>query len=203
MQRLGIFGGSFNPPHKGHLYIATEAMKKASLDKVLFVPCGTPPHKTLSEMASSRHRFEMTRIALKNNDKFEISDLEIESKETSYTAKTLPRLKLMYPDARLCFIVGGDSFRDMGSWYRPEEIFPIAEIVVVNRGGIDEKVIEEKLLYYKEKYNADVTLINVSPLEVSSSAIRKDIASGKDVSEFVSGEVLAYIQKFGIYKDEV
>ena len=203
MQRVGIFGGSFNPPHKGHLYIASEAMKQASLDKIIFVPCGTPPHKTLTDMASAKHRFEMTRIALKNNDKFEISDLEIKSEETSYTARTLPQIKLMYPEARLCFIVGGDSFRDMERWYHPEEIFPMAEIVVVDRGGISRQSIEEKLFYYKEKYSAEITLTKVTPLELSSSAIRKDIAKGKDVSEFVSGEVLEYIQKFGIYKDEV
>lgn len=203
MQRLGILGGTFNPPHLGHIYIAREAMKGAELEKMLFIPCGNPPHKSASGIVDAAHRFEMTRIAIRNFSDFEITDLEMRSEAKSYSAKTLEILKGLYPDSTLCFVVGGDSLRDMDKWYRPEKIFELAEIIALNRGGIKTKTFNDSVEFYRNKYNAKITEVDISPIEVSSSKIRELIANDEDVSDILDDEVLKYIKKFGIYKDRI
>ena len=208
MQRFGIFGGTFNPPHNGHLYIAGQAMEKAWLDKVIFLPCGNPPHKRVDGDVDAIHRFEMTRLAVKDDLRFDVSDLEVcESKSNilkkSYTADTLEKLDSKYPDARLCFVVGADSLRDMESWHCPERIFELAEIIVVSRGGIDDKTVEEKTELYQKKYNAVITVVQVSPVELSSSDIRESIRKGETALNTVPKPVLEYIEKNQIYKENV
>ncbi len=203
MQRLGIFGGTFNPPHKGHIYIALEAMKGAALDKMLFVPCGNPPHKSVDGNVSPMHRFEMTRLAIEDYPDFEITDLEMRSNEPSYTLKTLEKLKILYPDTKLCFVVGGDSVRDMKDWYHPEKIFKLAEIVALRRGGIADDIFESSIRLYKEKYDAEITVVDILPTEVSSSDLRKKIAKDHDARDLIAPSVLSYIKKFEIYKDKI
>ena len=201
MQRLGIFGGTFNPPHKGHIYIAKEALRSANLDKVIFMPCSLPPHKAVAGEVSPVHRYEMTRIAIQNEPKFEISDLEIKSSGKSYTAKTLKILKDKYPEAKLCFVLGGDSLRDMEKWYHPEKIFEIAEIVALKRGGIDDKVFDESAEKYRIKYGAEITAVDISPVEVSSSEVRRLLSEGKDAGHIMDQAVLDYIRENRIYLD--
>lgn len=203
MQRLGIFGGTFNPPHKGHIYIACQAMKSAALDKMLFIPCGNPPHKKVEGDILAKHRLEMTRLAISDNPDFEITDIEVKDKAPSYTAKTLEKLKVLFPDLALCFVVGGDSLRDMEGWYHPERIFALAEIIAISRGGIDASVVAERAEYYTKKYNAQITVVDVSPLDISSSDIRQKIIAGEDVSDVVQDSVLGYIKETGIYKDSI
>ncbi|MBQ2932886.1 MAG: nicotinate-nucleotide adenylyltransferase [Clostridia bacterium] len=203
MQRLGIFGGTFNPPHKGHIYIALEAIKGAALDKMLFVPCGNPPHKSVEGNVSPVQRFEMTRLAIADYPDFEITDLEMKSKEPSYTLKTLEKLKILYPDAKLCFVVGGDSVRDMKDWYHSEEIFKLAEIVALRRGGIDDSIFESSIELYKETYDAEITVVDILPTDVSSSELRRKIAKGCDVADLIAPSVLEYIKEFEIYKDKI
>ncbi len=199
MQRLGIFGGTFNPPHKGHIYIAKKAIDGAGLDKVVFMPCLQPPHKSVAGDVSAEHRYEMTKLAIQNETRFEISDLEIKSDGPSYTAKTLEMLKKQYPASRLCFVLGGDSLRDMEKWYHPERIFALAEIVALRRGGIQDKVFDQSVELYRSKYGARITAVDISPVEVSSSQIRRLISEGKDVSHIMDDDVLRYIRKNGIY----
>lgn len=208
MQRLGIFGGTFNPPHNGHLYIAGQAMEKARLDKVIFLPCGNPPHKKVDGDVAAVHRLAMTRLAVKDDLRFKVSDLEVcESKadisKKSYTSETLERFAKEYPGERLCFVVGADSLRDMESWHCPERIFELAEIIVVSRGGIDDKTVEEKTDLYQKKYNADITVVQVSPVELSSSVLREKIRSGYSLLDTVPKSVLEYIEKNRIYKENV
>ncbi len=200
MKRLGILGGSFNPPHKGHIHIAREAIKGAGLDRVVLIPCGTPPHKDLEKMTSADDRLEMTRICSGETSEFEVLDLEIKDPNPSYTVNTLKKLGDIYPDARLCFIVGGDSLSDMETWYNFKEIFKLAEIIAVSRGSIDGENLKKTAEYYKEKYGAHITPVDILPIDISSSEIRKRIWEGKDVSEFVTPKVLEYIEKFEIYK---
>ena len=202
MQRLGIFGGTFNPPHKGHIYIVKEALIGAKLDKVIFMPCLQPPHKSVAGDVSAEHRYEMTKLAIQNEPRFEISDLEIKSGGPSYTAKTLEILKKEYPTSRLCFVLGGDSLRDLEKWYHPERIFSLAEIVALRRGGIEDRTFEESAEAYRSKYDAEITVVDISPVKVSSSEIRKLLSEGRDVRHIMDEAVLEYIQKQGIYKDK-
>lgn len=202
MQRLGIFGGTFNPPHNGHIYIASEAMKGANLDRMLFIPCGNPPHKTVDGNVLPKHRFEMTRLAICDYPDFEITDLEIRSDDFSYTANTLEKLKDLYPDTRLCFVVGGDSLRDMEKWYCTKKIFEFAEIVALRRGGIETSIFDASAELYRKKYGAQITVVDIAAVEISSSEIRNKISKGESATEFVDEKVLEYIQKFKIYGDK-
>ncbi|MBR5154914.1 MAG: nicotinate-nucleotide adenylyltransferase [Clostridia bacterium] len=203
MQRLGIFGGTFNPPHKGHIYIAKQAISLAELDEILFIPCGNPPHKMVEGNVEASKRFEMTRLAIKNIPKFEISDIELKANQKSYTAKTLEKLKEMYPDKTLCFVVGGDSLRDLESWYHPEIVFALAEIIAVSRKDVDRAEAQTRADYYRQKYNANVRLIEVDPMDISSSEIRDRIKKGQDVSGLIDEQVFDFIKKNGIYKDSI
>ncbi len=202
MQRIGIFGGTFNPPHKGHTYIAGEAKRLASLDRMIFIPCYVPPHKEVWGNVSPQHRFNMTRIAIADIPGFEISDIEIKAGGKSYTAKTLEKLKEIYPDDELCFIVGGDSFRDMGEWYRPERIFGLARIIAFARNEMDREKLQECGEYYKKKFDARIEVIDVEPMDVSSSRIREMLGAGMDVSRLVDPAVMGYIRENGLFKPD-
>ncbi len=199
--RIGILGGTFNPPHTGHLTIAHEAMGKARLDKIVFIPCGNPPHKDASDIPDGKHRIEMVRLAIEGHAGFEISDIEVVDRGKSYTAKTLEKLKEIYPDDRLCFIVGADSLCQMEGWFCPEAIFQQAEIVVSGRGGVENCDVEETIEYYRVKYNADITKISMDTIDMSSSDIRRRIKCGKSIKDMVCDKVIDYIYVSGIYKE--
>lgn len=201
MLRIGIFGGTFSPPHNGHLYIAREALRQAKLDKMVFVPCGNPYHKRTPAKIDVKHRFEMTSFAIENEPEFEISDVEVDLIGPSYTAETLEKLKPLYPDSRLCLLVGGDSLLDMTGWYKPEEIFKRAEIIVANRGGVDSGRIDKAVGEYKRIFNADITVIDITPVEISATDIRDRLKKGRDLSGIVPDKVLDYINKTGIYRE--
>lgn len=201
MKRLGILGGTFNPPHNGHIYIAKQAMCGAKLDKVVFLPCGNPPHKAVEGEVAPEIRLEMTQLAIEDEPQFELCDMEIKSTEKSYTANTLKRLKGIYPGFKLCFIVGGDSLNDLEKWYHPEVILSLAEIVAVSRKGFELSAAKEKADFYRKKYNAEITLVDVEPMDISSSEIRDMIRKGKSAASFISEKVLDYIKINGIYKE--
>ncbi len=203
MQRLGIFGGTFNPPHKGHIYVAKQAMQLARLDKILFVPCGNPPHKAVEGNVEAVKRLEMTRRAIENIPEFEICDIELKTNQKSYTAKTLERLRTIYPDKRLCFVVGGDSLRDLESWYHPERIFALAEIIAVSRKDVDKTEAQFMTDYYCREYGAKVCLIEVDTMDISSSEIRDRIKKGLDVSDLIQDEVFEFIKENEIYRDSI
>lgn len=201
MLRIGIFGGTFSPPHNGHLYIAREALNQAKLDKMVFVPCGNPYHKSTPQKIDVKHRFEMTRLAISGEPEFEISDIEVNLTGPSYTAETLEKLRPLYPDSRLCLLVGGDSLLDMTGWYKPEEIFKRAEIIVANRGGVNSERIDKAVEEYERTFNADITIIDITPVKVSATDVRDRLKKGSDLSGIVPEKVLDYINKTGIYRE--
>ncbi|MBO4941423.1 MAG: nicotinate-nucleotide adenylyltransferase [Clostridia bacterium] len=198
--RIGIFGGTFNPPHNGHIHLAGEALRKAALDKLIFVPCAIPPHKPNLEIPSGEHRLKMVKLAIGEDERFSVSDIEIEAGGKSYTAKTLETLEKIYPYDRLCFIVGADSLCEMETWFCPGEIFKRAEIVVAMRGGMNERFLDAAIDLLRQKYNADITKISMTEMEISSSEIRDRIRNGESVDDMVRKEVIDYIEKTQIYE---
>ncbi len=198
--RIGIFGGTFNPPHNGHIHLAEEALRKAALDKMIFIPCAIPPHKPNLEIPSGEHRLNMVKLAIGENARFSVSDIEIEAGGKSYTAKTLETLEKIYHDDRLCFIVGADSLCEMETWFCPGEIFKRAEIVVAMRGGMNERFLDAAIDLLRQKYNADITKISMTEMEISSSEIRDRIRNGESIADMVSEEVIDYIKKTQIYE---
>lgn len=199
--KIGILGGTFSPPHLGHLLLAQEAMEKAELSKVIFIPCGNPPHKDAETVIDAHLRFEMVRRAIDKNPDFEISDIEFYSDEPSYTAKTLEKLREIYKGDELFFIVGADSLCNIEKWYHPERIFANAGIIAAYRGGEDLSAFYAAVEHCKSKYGAKILAVEMT-VNMSSSDIRKRVNRGMSVRYMLSPEVIEYIEENGIYKEQ-
>ncbi len=198
--RIGIFGGSFNPPHLGHMLLATEVKEKAGLDRLIFMPCAIQPHKADWSMPDGKHRFNMVCRSIGNHSGFEVSDLEINAGGKSYTAKTLEALTKAFPKDRLCFIVGADSLCQMDTWFCPEYIFNSAEIIVTMRGGMDESELDDSISFLRSKYNADIRKVSMNVIEMSSSNIRQRLVEGKSIKYMVCDDVIEYIRENRLYE---
>jgi len=187
--RIGIFGGTFNPLHIGHLAVAQAARDSAALDRVVFVPCSEPPHKRLVHLASARDRLAMLKACIRTNPGFEVSDYEIRKGGKSYTIETVRYFQeTLEPNARLFFIVGGDSAAQLQTWKKIEEITKIVSFIVVNRPGHDGCAPEIP--------HRSVVMPGIG---ISSSYVRRRILQGKSIKYLVPDEVLRYIKAHRIY----
>lgn len=200
--RIGIFGGTFDPPHLGHLLLARDAAEAAELERLIFVPCGNPPHKDSAAVTDAAARLEMVRLATAGDPFFEVSDAEVVCEDVSYTAKTLERLSCEHPDDELCFIVGADSLCAIETWFCPERIFAKAEIIAAMRGGADEEGLRQTADMLREKYGARIRLVKTNVIEMSSSEIRWRVERGLTVRYMVPETVREYIEKNGLYAEK-
>ena len=198
-RKIGIMGGNFNPPHLGHLMVAEYVAKELNLERVVFLPTGKISYKDSSENASPRDRFEMTRLAISENPLFDISDIESVSAEYSYTCFTLEKLKNLYKDALLYFIVGADSLDYMERWKNPQKIFELASVAVVDRQGFGVEKCLEKAEELKAKFGADIHFVEMPKADVSSSEIRRRVAGGQSVCDMLPDIVLDYICEKKLY----
>lgn len=180
MRRIGIFGGSFNPPHLGHLLAAHEMQKILNLDKVILIPAGIPPHKQLAEDSPNNEmRLALTKTIIENEPGLEVSDIELIRDGASYTADTLLELHKIYPDDELYLLMGTDMFLSFHTWSRPELISSLAYICLALRETPTKKVlaeIEKQANYIRENYNSRVIRIFNDYLEMSSTLIRRMIS---------------------------
>ncbi len=202
--KYGILGGTFNPPHKGHIAMATKAMEEFALDKVIWLPTGNSYMKT--GVLEKNHRFEMTKLCTEESEFFEISDLESRENGPSYSYVTLKKLKELYQDATLCFIIGEDSFWAFDTWKNYSEIFSLANLMVFRRKSETEDRIEEKnamlmekKAYYEEKYEAKILFAELD-VPISSTEIREKVSQGISVSDFVTPKVEEYILTHDLYR---
>jgi nicotinate-nucleotide adenylyltransferase len=187
-QRICVFGGTFDPIHKAHLRIAEEAIQRFSLDQVLFVPAGNPPHKESASVTSYEDRLRMVELACAPYPKFQVSHLE-RGTAPSYTVETLERLRTgLAPDDRLFFLIGADAFDELETWRRWRDVVGLTEFIVVSRPGRDYHVPE----------NAKVHRLQGLELSVSSSTIRARVAAGEPTPE-LPAEVRAFIEERGLY----
>lgn len=192
MKRIGIFGGTFNPPHIAHSIVAESVRAQLILDKIIFIPSGNPP---LKESIPAEDRLAMANLAFGEDINFEISDIEIRDvSEKSFTVNTLRKLKMNFEGERikLFLIIGADNLLDLPKWKDPELLFDMAEIVVINRPGFDPEDSKPEFL---EK----VKFINVPFLEISSSMIREYVRIGRPVKYLVTKEVEEYIEENNLY----
>ncbi len=193
--KVGILGGTFNPPHIGHLIVAEFVREEVGLDKIIFVPCASPPHKQnldyLSQLAESEHRFEMVKIAIKGNPFFEASDIEIKRGGISYTIDTVNQMLERFPNYDFYLLIGADQFKDFHTWREPEEIVKKVQLIVFNRPGF---VIPES------KFSPFARFITIPNIEVSASEIRSRVKSGKSIKYLVPPEVEEYIYANGLYR---
>ena len=194
MSHLGLFGGSFDPPHLAHLIAAECAVEQFSLDRVLFIPAGLPPHKTDRRLASSGDRLAMTELAIQGNDRFAVDPLELERPGPSYTIDTLLQLRKRYQPESLTLIIGADMLAIFPSWHRSEEILGLARVAVLPRPGTTAAMIPEGL-------SDRVTALKMPLIEISSTMIRERIQHGRSTRYLVPDAVGAYIKQHRLYTE--
>lgn len=202
MRNIGIYGGTFNPIHIGHMIAAQEVLSKLNLDKIVFMPAGNPPHKTCRDMASQKERYDMVRLAIESNPCFEISDMEIKRQGKTYTYDTLVMLREQYPDVHIVFIIGYDSLTEMDGWKNVEKLFGLCEFVVVTRENTVEEVMNE-INDKHTKYGAHIKYVPIPDIEVSSTMIRKRAGKKYSIKYLVNEMVENYIIEKGLYLNDV
>jgi nicotinate-nucleotide adenylyltransferase len=191
--RLGVFGGSFNPIHFGHLLAADDTRSQLRLDRVLFIPAWRPPHKR-GPLAPYRHRLAMTRLAIEGDPGFELCPIEESRPGPSYTVDTLRDLRSLYPGAALFLIVGSDQYRDVESWHEPEMLTKLARIVVMSRPGVDQPAL------FPGHRRERVLFRPIIPVGISAAAIRARLAKGCSVRYMLRVRVAGYVRRHRLYR---
>lgn len=194
--KIGLFGGSFDPVHNGHLKIAEWTKNKLSLDKIIFIPAANPPHKLGAVIASAEHRLKMTQLAIEDHPDFEISDVEILRKGISYTIDTVYYFLGKYglSPNQLFLLIGGDSLVDLPSWRYPDKIIERCTVVVFQRQGADLSAVPDSIANH-------VKILETPLIDISSTSIRKRIAAEESISDFTPHSVAKYIDKKGLYRE--
>ena len=195
--RLGLFGGTFDPIHMGHLILAESCREACALDRVWFVVAGAPPHKP-GDRTSVDDRLEMVRIAIAGHPAFEVSDLETRRPGPHYSVETLEEVHRERPDDALFFLIGADSLADLPSWREPGRIAQMAAIVVVNRPGLEE-VDPTRLPDFGPGAHPMVA-VTIPPVGIASSDLRRRLAEGRSIRYMVPRGVEAYIEAHGLYR---
>ena len=197
---IGVLGGTFDPVHYGHLSIVVAARDELALDRVLLMPAHVSPFKLDRKTAPEEDRIAMLRLAAEDLDRVEVSTLETDSDEISYTYLTLTRLAALYPEDRILFLMGTDSFLDLERWHKGPELLRQFAFGLAPRPGFDRAAYEAQLAYYREKYDADVTVLQNELVPVSSTEVREAVRTGKDISGYLPEKVKDYIYEHGLYR---
>ncbi len=199
MARIGIFGGSFNPPHLGHILAAREFQQKLCLDRVLLIPAATPPHKTLTANSPApRHRMEMTRLAAAELPYAEVSDIELRREGASYTADTLDELRVIYPEDEFFLLMGTDMFLSFETWYHPERIAAQATVAVAHRSADNAQQLRSCADRLNDTLQLQTVFVENEYLPHSSTSVRALLAF-QAAQDYISPEVQDYIQKNDLY----
>lgn len=202
MKKYGIFGGSFNPIHYGHLMICEYIKEEMGLDKVIFIPTGNPPHKEIG--VSAEDRYEMVKLAISPNPDFEISYIETTRLNLSYTVDTIRELKKIYKEEKLYFLIGLDSLFQLKTWKKIGDLSQEIEFVVALRPGyIDKEEINNEIDFLRENFGTKINLIKTPLYEISSTDLRDRIHEGKSLRYLIPKKVLDYIEESGFYKGDL
>ena len=196
--KIGIYGGSFNPVHNGHMHLAEAALKEFELDMIFFVPCRISPHRFDGDYVSGKDRLEMLRLACGDNPKFQVSGYELENERTSYSIYTVEYFKKKFPDDELYLLVGSDMLLSFEKWYRFEDILKNVTLAVVSRTDGDRDILLEKAEKLGEY--GRITIGKSAPLMVSSTEIRKKIAKNENYSCYLDKNVVQYIRMGNLYR---
>ncbi|WP_160685706.1 nicotinate-nucleotide adenylyltransferase [Clostridium sp. C2-6-12] len=200
MKRYGIIGGTFDPIHYAHLYIAYEAKEQLKLDEVIFMPAGKQPLKADKIVTDSNLRYNMVKLAIQTYDGFSVSDYEIEKEGLSFTYETLEDFKNnTNEEIELFFITGADCLLTLEQWKSVEKIFSLASLVVFPRVGISKEEMIERKELIEEKYNGKIIILNLKELEISSTYIRERVNKNQRIDFFVPSKVAEIIYKNKLY----
>jgi len=197
---IGIFGGSFNPIHIGHLLLAEYIREEFKLNKIIFIPTGNPPHKDARELELAQHRYNMVRLAIDSNPFFDISDVELKREGISYTSDTLKEIGSKYPCEELFFICGSDSIIQFPTWHEIGKIFELSNIIVAKRPNVSEEKLNNMICEFKKKYRARIICSAAPHIEISSSEIRSKIRKGLSIRYMVPFTVAEYIKTNNLYQ---
>ena len=190
---IGLFGGSFNPPHVANLVVAEVVRDQFDLAEVWWIPNATPPHKPNSELAAVNHRLAMTRRVAGPNPNFRVCDLEVQREGVSYTVETLRILQEQYPETEFGLIIGSDSLDHFGEWHRPDEIAARVTLIVYKRPGTLEAVAVPR-------FANQVRYVAAPVMEVSGTEVRARRRAGRSIRYLVPGAVRTYITDHGLYR---
>lgn len=195
-------GGTFDPIHNAHLSLAQCALTGLSLDEVWFMPARDPYFKKKKKVTPAKKRCEMTSLAVRGIGGFKLSLFELEREGETYTAETLELLHEKYPDIHFYFIIGADSMYEIDTWYHPERIMQLCTLAVAGRHYPEgQRSFREQVEYLKDRFQADIAVLDFPETDLSSTMIRKMVAEGRDISGLLPDKVKEYIMDHGLYKD--
>ncbi len=198
MKRIGLFGGSFNPPHLGHLHLAESVHDALSLDEVRLIPSRISPHRSMAEYAPEADRLEMCRLAAEGYPWLTAEDYELQQDRVSYTYSTVRHFADLYPDAELFWLIGGDMLKSFTTWHRWEEILQLCAVAAVAREP-DEYAELQQVAAELRQYG-EIHLINVDSYPVSSTKIREMIRSSQNYPCYLPEKVVQYIKENQLYR---
>lgn len=190
MKKIGLLGGTFDPPHIGHLVIAEEAHDACKLDEVWFIPVNQPPHKERM-VTSSHHRYNMVKAAIETNAHFRVHDIELNREGRSYTVDTIRQLNRLYPEYQFYFILGGDMVKDLPNWHGIDELAQLVTFIAFEREGTGS---------VPAHIAGSVRKINSPRIDISSSELRDRLKKHQTTAYFIEGSVRDYIEEHGLYE---
>jgi nicotinate-nucleotide adenylyltransferase len=196
--RTGILGGTFNPPHLGHLVAAQEAYRELGLDQVMLIPAGIPPHKPVEAEPGPQHRLELCRLAIADDDRFTVSDLELRRDGPSFTVDTLKALSTQAPTNDLFLILGADIAAGLPEWHEPERVLELATVAIAKRRGTSRAAVTTALAGLKGGERA--RFFQMPSIGVSSTMLRRRVQAGQPIRYFVPDGVVDYIETHGLYR---
>jgi nicotinate-nucleotide adenylyltransferase len=194
-EKIGIMGGTFDPIHYGHLFAAEAARTALSLGRVIFIPSGTPPHKSYHLMAAAADRYAMTELAVIDNPFFEMSRVETDREGASYTAETLSTLHAANPSADFFLITGLDAALDIPNWYKPDKILSLCKVVVIERPGY----VRDKISKLDKKIKDVLILLDTGKIDISATDVRDRVRSGGNIRYMTPDTVCDYIKEKKLY----
>lgn len=216
-KKVGLFGGTFNPIHLGHLRVAELIQAKFGLEEVLFIPSYIPPHKEAADVAPARDRFIMVRLAIAGHAGFIASPIEIKARQKSYSIITLNKIKKIYPGALIFFILGADAFLDIETWKSYQEVLTQCQFIIVRRPGyrlseakkaVPERLKEQIAFVRRSQpvqpgvFSRRFFLVDIPSLPISSTELRRRIRSGQSIRGFVPPAVEKYIRDKNLYRTQ-
>lgn len=200
MMRLGIFGGTFDPVHFGHLLLAEQCREQCRLDQVWFLPAGIPPHKLERTIASGTARAQMLEFAIAGHDRFRIDRRELNQQQPCYTVDTLSAIRDEDPTRELCFLMGADSLHDFPTWREPKRILELARVAVVNRGDAPPPDFEPLRRLWGADVAERIEVVSIPGFEISSSDIRRRVQRGQSIRFLTPRAVECYIETQKLYR---
>lgn len=202
--RTGIYGGTFNPIHSGHVHLLEEFIRRLSLDRVLLIPTGVPPHKEAPALADAGHRLAMCRLAVEGitGAPVELCEIELHRPGKSYTAETLEELHGLYPEDDFFLLMGEDMFLTVDRWYRPETIMSLATLCCTPRSGDGMGKLQEKKKELERKFSARCRVEDIPYFPASSTQVRQLAAEGQPLEGLVPEKVARYMEENGLYRKE-